>query len=153
MSRIEKPVRRSRLMPDIPKTLSPILMIDECSELTAVLPLRVVSPNMARRDSHWSKRSKRSKNERQGTMYALMAVLGDGRRAGMPRPPLRVLLTRLGPGTLDSDNLPGAFKAARDGVADFLGIDDRHDHLVSYEYAQEKQKQYGVRIEIFRRAT
>lgn len=53
--------------------------------------------------------------------------------------PCVVRLTRLSPGTLDDDNLRGALKAVRDGVADRLGVDDR-DPRVTWEYAQERFK-------------
>lgn len=42
-------------------------------------------------------------------------------------------------GKLDSDNLPGAFKHVRDGMADALGIDDG-DARLAWSYAQVKAK-------------
>ena len=60
--------------------------------------------------------------------------------------PCRVGITRLAPRTLDDDNLASACKAVRDGVAEWLGIDDR-DPRVEWSVAQEKGP-YGVRVEI-----
>jgi hypothetical protein len=35
-----------------------------------------------------------------------------------------------------------------DGVADWIGVNDRDDAKVHYEYAQLLSKHYGVRIEV-----
>ena len=53
-----------------------------------------------------------------------------------------VVLTRIAPRPLDSDNLESACKAVRDGIAEGLGIDDRSP-LVRYVTNQE---QGGVRV-------
>jgi hypothetical protein len=68
--------------------------------------------------------------------------------------PCTVLLTRIGPRELDGDNLQGAFKALRDGIASRLGVDDR-DPRVSWLYHQERgqPKEYAVRITITGRPT
>lgn len=100
-----------------------------------VLPIRTVSGLNVR--EHWAKRAKRVKNER------LMAYLM------MPKVevPCTILLTRCGPRKMDDDNLRGACKAVRDGISEKLGIDDGSD-AVRWEYAQEKSKVYGVRVEV-----
>lgn len=63
--------------------------------------------------------------------------------------PCTVTLTRIAPRDLDGDNLQSSLKAIRDGVADFLKVDDR-DSRVTWAYAQERgaPKFYGVRVEI-----
>ena len=86
---------------------------------------------------HWAKRAKRVKNERT-TAKMLMPKVAT---------PCTIKLTRLSPGTLDSDNLQGALKAVRDGIADRLEIDDGSE-AVRWVYAQEKSKIHAVRIEI-----
>ena len=53
---------------------------------------------------------------------------------GLP-PPCVITITRIGPRKLDSDNLAGSAKHVRDGVADWLGIDDGDERL-TWEYAQ-----------------
>ena len=58
-----------------------------------------------------------------------------------------ILLTRIAPCKLDSDNVQRALSAVRDGVADALGINDGSDRL-TWTYEQEQQHAYGVRIEI-----
>lgn len=61
--------------------------------------------------------------------------------------PVTVILTRIAPRALDDDNLQGAFKAIRDGIADKLGVADNHPGL-TFLYAQErgKPREYAVRI-------
>jgi hypothetical protein len=55
-----------------------------------------------------------------------------------------VLITRIGPRRLDSDNLQAACKSVRDQAAQMLGINDALDVWL---YAQETGV-YGVRVEI-----
>lgn len=57
-----------------------------------------------------------------------------------------VSLTRISPSALDGDNLQSALKHVRDGVADWLGVDDRSS-LIRWDYAQQKGAM-GVRIEV-----
>ena len=58
-----------------------------------------------------------------------------------------ILLTRIAPRRLDSDNLQSALKHVRDAVATWLGIDDGSDRL-TWEYSQERgvPHQYAVRM-------
>ncbi len=58
-----------------------------------------------------------------------------------------VLLTRLAPRTLDSDNLQAALKSIRDAVADRLGADDNNP-LIHWEYWQVESEKVGVNIEM-----
>ena len=91
---------------------------------------------------HWRKRAQRVKAERN---YACLAVKNRIR----PPLPCVVTFTRLSAGMLDDDNLQGAFKAIRDGVADAFGLADNHP-LLTWRYRQERCKRgvYGVRIEL-----
>jgi hypothetical protein len=63
--------------------------------------------------------------------------------------PATILLTRLGPvnHVMDSDGLSNALKQVRDAVAEHYGIDDG-DKSYDWQYAQERAKEYGVRITI-----
>jgi len=67
-----------------------------------------------------------------------------------PRPalPCTVLMTRIAPRKLDDDNLRGAFKAVRDQVAAWLGVDDA-DPRVTWAYAQERGavREYKARLD------
>ena len=89
-------------------------------------------------------RSARAKKQRD------MACLAcRGRFGKAPVPPLVITITRIGPRELDSDNLAGSAKHVRDGIADWLGINDR-DKRLQWRYEQEKQGKgvYGVRIRV-----
>lgn len=82
----------------------------------------------------------RVKSERTSIHWALL---------GGPRPalPCTVLLVRVAPSDgLDSDNLQGSLKACRDGVADWLGVDDR-DPRVAWRYDQRRGP-WAVEVEI-----
>lgn len=108
-------------------------------------PCKIVSEANLRQ--HWSKVANRKKIHRTQAWAELSAVSA---RPGPGR--YTVTLTRIAPRKLDGDNLQTALKATRDGVADWLGIDDGSAY-VEWRYGQEKGKpnEYAVRLEIERR--
>lgn len=104
---------------------------------SVLLPLRTKGPNNGH--EHWRTVHRRRKRERaQAALVAPAAAL-----------PCVVVLTRLSAGTLDDDNLRGALKAVRDGVADKLGVAD-NDPRVEWRYGQARCKrgEFGVAIEV-----
>ena len=128
-----------------------------------MLPVRTVSESNVR--EHWSKRAIRAAKARGCAKLALWSRL-----TGLVRPgrcmAVLVILTRYAPSSgLDDDNLRGALKATRDGVADALGLDDG-DVRIAWEYGQEDSRKlvkgtprraacargYGVRVQVLRRA-
>lgn len=100
------------------------------------LPIATVSVSNMR--EHWAKKAARAKLHRQ--QANLMAM-----RIKTLELPATITLIRVGPRKLDDDNLRGALKAVRDGLADRIGIDDG-DPRITWEYGQEKgrPKQRGV---------
>lgn len=100
------------------------------------IPVRTVSALNVR--EHWATRSKRVKAERREGFFAFHGV----KRLPLP---CVVTIVRLGPRKLDDDNLRGALKGIRDGMADRLGVDDA-DPEVEWRYGQESSKAYAVRI-------
>ncbi len=112
------------------------------SAIVLELPIHTLSESNAR--GHWAKRAKRAKGQRAVVGLSLRSAL-----AGLDVLPCSVMLTRIAPRALDDDNLRGATKACRDGVADALGVDDR-DPRVTWLYAQArgKPKAYAVRVEV-----
>ena len=104
-----------------------------------MVPVETVSESNVR--GHWSKRAKRAKVQRKASWASLAHA--HGLRGVVP---CVVKLVRVSPRELDDDNLRGALKACRDGVADWLGVDDR-DARVVWEYGQEKGAKC-VRIEV-----
>ncbi len=113
--------------------------------ITVQYPCKIVSEANLRQN--WRQVASRKKTHRTQAWAELTSMAprpGPGRYT--------VTLTRIAPRVLDGDNLQTAFKACRDGVADYLGIDDG-SAWVEWKYAQEKGKslEYAVRIEIRRR--
>ena len=109
--------------------------------IKVLLPIHTVSVMNAR--EHWSKRAKRAKIHRT-TARAMLAQW-----AGRPELPITVSMTRISAGTLDGDNLQSALKATRDGIADWLRLDDA-DPRVTWAYDQQrgKEKEYGVIVRV-----
>ena len=95
--------------------------------ISVTVPVKLVSE--ANSHEHWRNRQRRAKLQRSMAKTALGADVKG------PPPPYVITITRIGPRTLDSDNLAGSAKAVRDGVADWLGIDDG-DKRLTWEYAQ-----------------
>jgi hypothetical protein len=87
---------------------------------------------------HWQSRGHRRERERRAVARAL-----EGKRR--PLGPWCVTFTRIGSHALDSDNLAISFKAYRDEICDWLGVDDGDSDAVRFEYEQRK-----ARIKILR---
>ncbi len=85
---------------------------------------------------HWQSRGHRRERERRAVARAL-----EGKP--QPSPPWCVTFTRIGSHTLDSDNLAISFKAYRDEICDWLGVDDRDSDTVRFEYEQRKAQDQG----------
>jgi hypothetical protein len=107
---------------------------------TIEIYLPVVTVSISNVREHWAKRANRAKLHRQ-----LAYIMAKGLKGCAL--PVTIKLTRISPRKLDDDNLRGALKSVRDGIADRLGIDDR-DPRVIWEYAQTKghPKEHGVLI-------
>ena len=105
------------------------------------VPIKIVS--VANLRLHWAVKAKLAKSHRAKAFNALASI------AAPPDPPCTLVLTRVAPRALDGDNLQSAFKAVRDGVADWLGIDDG-SQLVEWQYKQRPGtvKTYKVEIEV-----
>lgn len=102
------------------------------------LPVQTVSEANGR--DHWSVKAKRTRKHR--TAARLLTPKADL--------PAAVRLTRLSSGRLDDDNLRGALKAVRDGIADAFGVAD-NDPRLTWEYAQAPrgdQLQGSVIVEV-----
>lgn len=110
--------------------------------LVVTLPIRLVSE--ANAHEHWRVRQRRAKAQRE--LAAMLLANAFGRP---PAPPLVVTITRIAPCALDSDNAVGSAKSVRDGVADFLGVNDRSP-LVTWVVEQERgePRTYGARVEV-----
>jgi hypothetical protein len=84
---------------------------------------------------HWSVRHRRFAKQSNATRLMLLST---GVKPSTIALPVVVELVRVGKRLLDDDNLPGALKAIRDDVADWLGITDGPtDARASWVYSQE----------------
>jgi hypothetical protein len=95
--------------------------------MRAIIPITIQSTANLR--EHWATRARRAKNHRAATLMILSRHI----RPQADR--YVVTITRIGWGKMDSDNLAGGCKAARDGIADWLGIDDGSERI-EWRYAQ-----------------
>jgi hypothetical protein len=98
---------------------------------------------------HWRASAARKKHQRQ-TAAAMVSFVRPALRAhdvvyGVVVTMIRVYSGRERP--FDSDNLAGAFKAVRDGIADAFGIDDGLP-FYDWQVRQEKGAISGTRVEI-----
>jgi hypothetical protein len=106
--------------------------------VTFTIPIEIVSEANAR-DHHMVK-ARRVKNQK-GLAYGHCLVHMGCKPKDDPLPgSFTITLTRImgkRQRPFDSDNLQSAFKAVRDGIAMYLGIDDGSDRL-TWRYGQEK---------------
>jgi hypothetical protein len=104
---------------------------------------------------HWAAKARRVKRERTRLTTELWLrfrglMFGDPSefRARCGAGPWLVTLTRLAPSAgLDDDNLAGSFKAVRDELAAWLGVDDGNQHRVRWLYAQ-RHAPWGIELRI-----
>ena len=108
-----------------------------------IIPIYTVSE--ANRNEHWTIKKKRIDLQKKW-----IVVFFKKEKATISLP-CEITLTRIGKKKLDSDNLPVSMKWIRDTIADQLipGLacgraDD--DPRLSWKYAQEIGKEYGVKI-------
>lgn len=106
--------------------------------------LQIHLPSVANQRLHWAVKARLSKSQRTLARISLCASSPIP-----PSLPVTVVLTRISPRKLDDDNLRSAFKAVRDGVADWLGHDDGNT-LIDWQYRQvsEGAKKRAVEIEV-----
>lgn len=117
------------------------------------VPVRTVSEANVR--SHWAERAKRTKGARGAAkLHTIAAVQKQLGKRVSPKDifdraevdsSVEVHLRRLAPGQLDDDNLQGALKGFRDGVADAFARDDG-DKRFCWVYSQSRAKTYGVEV-------
>lgn len=99
--------------------------------ISITLPIRTVSE--ANQREHWARKATRVKRQRTIARMACNLKLSH---LDVSKTPLLVTLARVSPRKLDDDNLRGALKAVRDGVADALGTDDGGHGRITWEYQQ-----------------
>jgi len=107
------------------------------------IPVKTVSELNQR--CHWTIRSRRIKEHRALAACVTRSAL---RTHGPPKPPILITLVRIGPRTLDTDNLAGSLKGVRDGIADALRMNDG-DTRITWQYRQRcgNRGEYSVEAE------
>lgn len=110
-----------------------------------VIEFAMALPNPTNRRDHWSVRADRNALQRRTTRWMLK---GNAVEPTVPAGQcLVVKLTRIARQTMDGDGNTIAFKAVRDEVAAYFGLDDA-DPRLRFEYAQAKGTPAAVRIEL-----
>lgn len=108
--------------------------------MSIIVRIPVLTVSESNSHEHWRHRQRRAKNQRMTTVLMLVGPF----RALRPKLPCVVTLTRISPRALDDDNLRGALKHVRDGVADALGLKSDRDPRVRWEYGQAKEASDGM---------
>jgi hypothetical protein len=124
-------------------------------ELVITLALGLPSESNAR--GHWAEKARRASAARGLASLATRAYSAS--YCGVPvfrwfgGTGIVVTLVRLAPRELDDDNVRGALKSVRDGVADALGLASDRDKRVTWRYEQRKgaSREYGCEIRIGQR--
>lgn len=106
--------------------------------MTVTYACRTVSESNTR--EHWAPKASRAKVQRAAATLVTRSTL-------LCPLPIVVTLTRIAPRALDDDNLRGALKATRDGVADAFGVRD-NDPRVTWAYGQRKGAPRAYQVEI-----
>lgn len=107
-------------------------------------PLRVNS-TLNKRQHYLAKWSVSKKHRQAAMLYTANALFGKNIHEGAP---LTIWITRYGKKELDFDNLAGALKSVRDGIADALGLkSDKESPTLSWKYGQAKGE-YMIEVEI-----
>ena len=100
-------------------------------------------PSVANLREHWSKTAGRQKAHRSATRLLAYAHFGPRKAVELREAltaagaSLEVVLVRIAPRKLDTDNLGRSLKGVQDGLADWIGIDDGDDRL-AWKYRNEK---------------
>lgn len=97
---------------------------------------------------HWTSRASKVRRERLAVRAALAHDCWPDVKTASP--PTTCTMVRVAPRMLDDDNLAGAFKAVRDEIASFFGVDDGPKGPIAWRYEQRKgaPKQYAVCIRL-----
>ena len=116
------------------------------ADVSVTLPLRLDS--LTNQRVNWRRKAEKAETHRNAVALALSGKV-RGIRAHKDR--LAVLITRIAPSRLDSDNAAAACKSVRDQVAACLLVDDG-DERVAWETDQERAgvREYACRVEIWR---
>lgn len=126
-------------------------------EVRAVcITIGLVLKSQGQWSKNWRATYGRSLQLRKVVQRALNSVPPDMVERHLRFWPTRIAFTRLAPRTLDSDNLASVFKPIRDQVVCWLHGNNETDARANdgmrsgymFDYHQQQQRAYGVRIEL-----
>jgi hypothetical protein len=136
----------------------PSILAPEPASLFVTLGVRLRSQAKNWGGNNWRANYGRSRQLRGYVMHALARVDLDVLLRFLGGPPNHIRFVRLAPRQLDDDNLRAVFKPARDQVCAWLGGDntltaranDGARSGYAFDYGQQQQRSYGLRIEVRR---
>ena len=111
--------------------------------------LNIKTVSEANLREHWAQKARRAKTQRGAACLCIKARLPF---FPLGQEPKEITLIRVAPRELDSDNLAGALKAIRDGIADALWpniVSQLRDKVAIWRYEQRKGGvgEYAVEVE------
>lgn len=113
-----------------------------------VMPL----PNFANVQMHWRSKARIVADQREAVTEALLDADWGELLETPPTAenPWRVTLLRVSPQQADDDGVTSSLKGVRDAFASFVGVDDKHKHIVKYVYEDDRGPKVGVEIYVER---
>jgi hypothetical protein len=93
--------------------------------ITAKIPVKLV--NALNQREHWAVKAKRAKEQRSSAGWSMFRACKIIARN--IEDPVTITITRRGGRRMDDDGLTASAKHVRDGIADWLGIDDGDPRL------------------------
>lgn len=99
-------------------------------------------------------RTRARRKHREAARFATITAIRERALRAADLVPCVVTLTRISPGTMDTDGLAASQKGIRDGIADALGVNDGGP-LVEWIYLQMKGRrgEYATHVKVERRGT
>jgi hypothetical protein len=107
--------------------------------IATFIPGLVPKTTLNSRD-HWAVKAHRAKQERSAAFLILRT------KGKPPELPVTVELTRHAARLMDSDQIVTVMKSVRDGVADWLGVDDGDDRITWVVKQRKAPKHPGTMI-------
>ena len=115
-------------------------------EWTISAPIKTTNP-LNGAHGHWTVKAKERKAQRQNIRLVLQSAYP--RQTYRVIFPVEIHLVRVAPSNgLDDDSLPASFKAVRDGITDWLGLDDDRTPDIRWTYDQRRGPRGAYSVEV-----
>ena len=124
--------------------------MDSQMRVVVTIPgVRLKTPNNSGR-GHWAEIARRTREHRGLARIYLSQLGGEVKADLLASPRLGVRIVRVGGRKMDIPNILAARKGLIDGLADWLGVDDKSDWYDWRMPTQEPGAEYAVRFELTR---